>query len=51
MSDSRAVESGLDHSTQLDEVIASLDGDVDELLAEIQFAFVCFLMGQVFVIE
>uniref|UniRef100_A0A0M3HYW2 Protein AAR2 homolog n=1 Tax=Ascaris lumbricoides TaxID=6252 RepID=A0A0M3HYW2_ASCLU len=48
MSDSRAVESGLDHSTQLDEVIASLDGDVDELLAEIQFAFVCFLMGQVY---
>ncbi|VDM38564.1 unnamed protein product [Toxocara canis] len=48
VSDSHVVEIGFDRSAQLDKIIATFDGDSDEVLAEIQFAFVCFLMGQVY---
>ncbi|VDK47737.1 unnamed protein product [Anisakis simplex] len=48
VSDSGVVNTMLDHSEKLDGIIAGLDGDSDELLAEIQFAFICFLMGQVY---
>ncbi|VDM79072.1 unnamed protein product [Strongylus vulgaris] len=38
---------GIDYTDRLERVIRQLDGDWKQLLAEIQFAFTCFLIGQV----
>ncbi|KHJ78463.1 hypothetical protein OESDEN_21916 [Oesophagostomum dentatum] len=38
---------GIDYTDRLERVIRQLDGDWKQLLAEIQFAFACFLIGQV----
>ncbi|VDM60655.1 unnamed protein product [Angiostrongylus costaricensis] len=39
---------GIDYTDRLERVIRQLDDDWKQLLAEIQFAFACFLIGQVF---
>uniref|UniRef100_A0A1I7XUN4 Protein AAR2 homolog n=1 Tax=Heterorhabditis bacteriophora TaxID=37862 RepID=A0A1I7XUN4_HETBA len=39
--------SGIDYSDRLDQLISQLGGDWKQLLAEVQFAFACFLIGQV----
>ncbi|RCN42661.1 AAR2 protein [Ancylostoma caninum] len=38
---------GIDYTDRLERVIRQLDGDWKQLLAEVQFAFACFLIGQV----
>lgn len=45
ISSSRA---GIDYSDRLDRMISNLNDDWKQLLAECQYSFVCFLMGQVF---
>ncbi|XGW08390.1 hypothetical protein V3C99_011039 [Haemonchus contortus] len=39
---------GIDYTDRLERVIRQLNGDWKQLLAEVQFAFACFLIGQVF---
>ncbi|VDL83849.1 unnamed protein product [Nippostrongylus brasiliensis] len=39
---------GIDYTDRLERVLRQLDGDWKQLLAEVQFAFACFLIGQVF---
>ncbi|CAI5441229.1 unnamed protein product [Caenorhabditis angaria] len=39
---------GIEHSDRLFRLTRSLNGDWKQLLAELQIAFVCFLIGQVF---
>ncbi|VDO39523.1 unnamed protein product [Onchocerca flexuosa] len=41
-------EKPLDRSWQLHKILADLNGEWFEFLGELQFAFVCFLMGQVY---
>uniref|UniRef100_A0A915Q0C9 Protein AAR2 homolog n=1 Tax=Setaria digitata TaxID=48799 RepID=A0A915Q0C9_9BILA len=41
-------ENSLDRSWQLHNILADLNGEWSEFLGELQFAFVCFLMGQVY---
>ncbi|CAG9533150.1 unnamed protein product [Cercopithifilaria johnstoni] len=41
-------ENALDRSSQLDKILVDLNGEWSEFLGELQFAFVCFLMGQVY---
>ncbi|VDN30554.1 unnamed protein product [Gongylonema pulchrum] len=38
--------SSVDRTWQLDELLNTVDGQWSEVLGELQFAFVCFLMGQ-----
>uniref|UniRef100_A0A8R1XSJ1 Protein AAR2 homolog n=1 Tax=Onchocerca volvulus TaxID=6282 RepID=A0A8R1XSJ1_ONCVO len=44
---SSKAENSLDRSWQLHKILADLNGEWFEFLGELQFAFVCFLMGQV----
>lgn len=46
--DKRGFKTEFDRTADLEQLLNSLGGEWTELLAEIQFAFVCFLMGQVF---
>ncbi|CAB3404407.1 unnamed protein product [Caenorhabditis bovis] len=39
---------GIEHSDRLQRLIRAFNGDWKQILAEMQIAFVCFLMGQVF---
>ncbi|ETN70767.1 AAR2 protein [Necator americanus] len=39
---------GIDYTDRLERLIRQLNGDWKQLLAEVQFAFACFLIGQVF---
>ncbi|EFO27049.1 hypothetical protein LOAG_01429 [Loa loa] len=41
-------ENSLDRSCQLHKILVDLDGNWSEFLGELQFAFVCFLIGQVY---
>ncbi|VDO29729.1 unnamed protein product [Brugia timori] len=41
-------ENSLDRSWQLHKILVDLNGEWSEFLGELQFAFVCFLMGQVY---
>ncbi|KAK6058063.1 AAR2 protein [Cooperia oncophora] len=42
---------GIDYTDRLERVIRQLNGDWKQLLAEVQFAFACFLIGQVLFFE
>uniref|UniRef100_A0A0R3S4B9 Protein AAR2 homolog n=1 Tax=Elaeophora elaphi TaxID=1147741 RepID=A0A0R3S4B9_9BILA len=41
-------ENSLDRSWQLHKILTGLNGEWSEFLGELQFAFICFLMGQVY---
>lgn len=44
----RSNQQGIDRSEDLEKLIQNVGGEWKEMLAEVQFAFVCFLLGQVY---
>uniref|UniRef100_A0A914DPQ5 Protein AAR2 homolog n=1 Tax=Acrobeloides nanus TaxID=290746 RepID=A0A914DPQ5_9BILA len=48
LADTNLKRAGIDSSERLYKLLASLDNDINEFLGEFQYAFVVFLMGQVY---